>query len=79
MKTNTEINEDNQQKQQTVSGHVEPVVSAADESKLKIENTVFDLMFHGCQQINVPQAMELLGKIRQGKIRGVVMQDGYLD
>jgi hypothetical protein len=27
MKTNTEINEDNQQKQQDVSGHVEPVVS----------------------------------------------------
>ena len=26
MKTNAEINEDNQQKQQTVSGHVEPVV-----------------------------------------------------
>jgi hypothetical protein len=26
MKTNTEINKDNQQKQQAVSGHVEPVV-----------------------------------------------------
>ena len=27
MNTSTEINEDNQQKQQAVSGHVEPVVS----------------------------------------------------
>ncbi|QDP52122.1 MAG: hypothetical protein Unbinned706contig1000_66 [Prokaryotic dsDNA virus sp.] len=68
-----------QAKEPTVSNPVEAVVSGADETPRKIENTVFDLMFHGCQQINVPQAMELLGKIRQGKIRGIKMQDGYLD
>lgn len=42
------------------------------EKEKEVEDKVlFDLMFHGCQQINTTQARVLLDKIKEGKIRGV--------
>ena len=38
---------------------------------IKKEKAVFDLMFHGCQKVNEPQAIELLTAIKAGKIHNV--------
>ena len=37
--------------------------------------TCFDLMFHGCQDINAPQAIEILNAIKAGKIHNVTWSD----
>jgi len=45
-------------------------VSVQQESS-DIGVTCFDLMFHGCQDINAPQAIEILNAIKAGKIHNV--------
>jgi len=48
---------------------IDEKTSAVSESDIGV--TCFDLMFYGCQDINAPQAIEILNAIKSGKIHNV--------
>jgi len=48
-----------------------PIPALDKKESSDIGVTCFDLMFHGCQEINAPQAIEILNAIKAGKIHNV--------